>query len=110
MKLPGAARAVVDPAKLQDYLLSPSHPVGRFKAFFFATLGYTARNWDVLQSELLQVARTQDSESVEQSAYGEKFELRATLVGPNGRSSDIITVWIVRGDEDFPRFVTAYPD
>ena len=34
-------RAIVDGAKVHDYLLSPEHPVGRFKAVFFGTLGYT---------------------------------------------------------------------
>jgi Domain of unknown function (DUF6883) len=31
--------------KLRDYLLSRLHPVGRFKAPFFASLGYGADNW-----------------------------------------------------------------
>ena len=35
MKVPQAELAVVDPAKVRDYLLSPEHPVGRFKATFF---------------------------------------------------------------------------
>jgi hypothetical protein len=37
MKLPGADHAIVDGAKARDYLLSPEHPVGRFKAVFFGT-------------------------------------------------------------------------
>ncbi len=49
MRMPGAERAVIDSAKIRDYLLSPSHPVGRFKAVFFASLGYTA--WIVLAGE-----------------------------------------------------------
>jgi hypothetical protein len=36
--LPHAERAIVDPAKLHGYVLSASHPVGRFKARFFAAL------------------------------------------------------------------------
>lgn len=45
MKLPERDRAIIDAEKLRDYLLSPSHPVGRFKAAFFASLGYTQANW-----------------------------------------------------------------
>jgi hypothetical protein len=37
--LPGVDAAVVDPAKIRDYLLSDSHPVGRFKCTFFVVLG-----------------------------------------------------------------------
>jgi hypothetical protein len=43
VRIPNADRAVVDPAKLRDYLLSTTHTVGRFKAAFFCgQLGYSA--------------------------------------------------------------------
>lgn len=29
--------------------------------------------------------------------------------GPAGRAAALITVWIVRRGEDFPRFISAYP-
>jgi len=38
MTLPNADRAVIDPAKIRDYLLAAAHPVGRFKARFFVSL------------------------------------------------------------------------
>ena len=44
MKLPNAARAIVDEAKVRDYLLSPEHPVGRFKARVFRAAGYERDN------------------------------------------------------------------
>jgi hypothetical protein len=37
MKLPNAAQALVDLAKLRDYCLNPAHPRGRHKARVFAT-------------------------------------------------------------------------
>lgn len=52
MKLPNAGRAVIDPAKLRDYLLSPAHPVGRFKAPFFVALGYAQDQWPQLEADL----------------------------------------------------------
>jgi hypothetical protein len=39
VRLPGGERAIIDPEKLRDYVLSRAHPVGRFKAAFFASLG-----------------------------------------------------------------------
>jgi hypothetical protein len=36
--LPDAERALIATEKLRDYLLSPTHAVGRFKAAFFAKL------------------------------------------------------------------------
>lgn len=42
MLLPHAEHAIIERAKLEHYLLSFSHPVGRFKARFFASLGFSA--------------------------------------------------------------------
>jgi hypothetical protein len=39
--LPNADRALIDEARIREYLLSDAHPVGRFKAAFFRSLGFT---------------------------------------------------------------------
>jgi hypothetical protein len=72
MKMPGAQRAVVEPTKVRDYLLSPIHPVGRFKATFFAGIGYSGENWQALQTWLLQVALSDDASLGVASEYGQK--------------------------------------
>ena len=64
MRIPGAERALVDPAKVREYLLSPIHPVGRFKARFFATLGYTGENWLRLLADLSRIALSGDANPV----------------------------------------------
>ncbi len=53
MKLPHRDRAHVPMRKLTNYLLSPSHPVGRSKAPFFRGLGFNASDADALRAELL---------------------------------------------------------
>jgi hypothetical protein len=50
LRIPNADRAVIEPSKLHDYLLSRGHPVGRFKASFFLALGYSAETWRQLAS------------------------------------------------------------
>jgi hypothetical protein len=109
MKLPEAQRAVIAAAKIRDYLLSTSHPVGRFKAPFFARLGYTVADWQRLEQDLLGLADSGDAEPGRQSPYGQKYEIRGTLNGPSGRSASVLTVWIVRFESDVPEFVTAFP-
>ncbi len=44
MKLPGNRDAVVQDGKLADYLLSETHPVGKAKAKYFRSLGYSIAN------------------------------------------------------------------
>jgi hypothetical protein len=109
MKMPGAELAVVDPEKIRDYLLSPTHPVGKFKSVFFATLGYTEENWAELQGVFMKIAGTDVAVPGRFSRFGNKYEISARLTGPSGRSAAVITVWIVKHSDRVPRFVTAYP-
>ncbi len=109
MKLPNGDRAVVEPEKVRNYLLSPTHPVGRFKAAYFAQFGYSQDSWELLCTELATVAAQGQVLEGKFSRFGNKFEIAATLVGPSGASVSIVTVWIVRHGEDVPKFVTAIP-
>jgi len=52
LHIPNAERAVIEPAKLHEYLLSRTHPVGRFKAAFFLALGYSSEDWSQLEADL----------------------------------------------------------
>lgn len=109
MKLPFAERAIVEPEKVREYLLSATHPVGRFKAAFFSVLGYTDENWAELQRDLLRIAADGEAVQGKFSRFGNKYEVPAILTGPSGRSAAVLTVWIVRHGEEIPRLVTAMP-
>lgn len=110
MHIPNAQHAVIEPVKLHAYLLSRTHSVGRFKARFFLALGYSAADWPRLEADLRTQHLSQDATLGERTRHGQKYEIRATLVGPSGRSADVVSAWVVRPREDFPRFVTAYPE
>ena len=108
MQLPNADRAVVDPRKVQDYLLSETHPIGRFKAALFLSLGYSSAQWETLRDDLLGIARAGEAIPGLPSAYGRKYEVDGVLNGPSRRSIPFRTVWIVV-DDNPPKFVTAFP-
>jgi len=109
VRLPNADRAAVEDAKVRDYLLSPTHPVGRFKSVFFVALGFSADQWEILRDALLDLARVGDANPGQASPFGFKFEIRAILRGPSGRQANVVTVWMVSNGQDFPHFVTAFP-
>ena len=109
MRLPGLERAVISTSKTRDYLLSNLHPVGRFKAAFFAALGYSAADWGELAADLRRHAMENEAFATEANQYGQKYQIRGILKGPTGRVAMVVSVWIVLRGEDFPRFVTAYP-
>lgn len=110
MTLPNLDRAVIETEKLRDYLLSDAHPVGRFKAVFFKALGFHRDEWERLRDALLAVAAAHPAQPTSMTAYGRKYEVRGTLRGRNLRSAEVVTVWIMRSSEDFPRLVTVYPE
>ena len=53
MRIPNPRRAIVEPSKLLDYLLSEQHEHGRANARFLGRLGYDTSNWQVLRDDLL---------------------------------------------------------
>jgi hypothetical protein len=110
VRLPNADRAVVEDAKVRDYLLSPSHPIGRFKSVFFLALGFSIEDWRSLRDVLLELGRSGEGLPGQTSPFGQKFEISATLTGPSGRQAKVVTVWMVCHGQDFAHFVTAFPD
>lgn len=109
MKLPSCEHAFVPSAKLADYLLSPTHPVGKSKAQFFAAFGFDAANAADLERQFILIAQTEDVHNTLISSYGKKYVVRGILQATDGRQALIETVWIIGSGEDRPRFVTAYP-
>lgn len=109
MKLPHADRAIVDERKVRDYLLSRSHPIGRFKAAFFARAGFEVENWVELASRLRELAVRGDATRGEAGKYGVKYMIFGILKGPRGPGLEVTTVWLVPAGGGAPRLVTVYP-
>lgn len=109
MRVPNGRSARIDAAKIHDYLLSPVHPIGRFKSDFFTSLGYSRDAWRRLEADLQAHLRDHEVVQTQPNPYGMKYVVRGTLCGPSGAAADVITVWIVLDGESAPRFVTAYP-
>jgi hypothetical protein len=107
--LPNADRAEIDPEKLRGYLLSFTHPIGRFKARFFAALGYVAHEWQVLEADLRIQHLSQEAVPTPPMPYGQSYAIRAILKGPNGDAAAVVSVWFIRSGSSVPHFVTAYP-
>jgi hypothetical protein len=109
VRLPNAEKAIIDPRKIRDYLLSSVHPVGRFKSHFFGRLGFSGETWHEFRRQLEGIALHEDAEISGRTDYGQKYIVRGTIAGMAG-SVKVLTVWIVLDGEDVPRFVTAYPE
>jgi hypothetical protein len=109
MPLPFLDRALIAPARMRDYLLNPEHPVGRAKARFFTSLGFTREGWAELHAALLGHAALGETQAVIPTPFGQKYLIGDTIEGPIGTKAGVVAVWILGEPADGPRFVTAYP-
>jgi hypothetical protein len=109
MLLPDARLALIPVEKLRDYVLSPTHPIGRFKAVFFAQLGFTRPAWQDLERALREQHLSASATLVETTAFGRKYRVAAPLTGPAGRTASVVSVWIIPLESPTPRLVTLYP-
>ena len=108
MKLPNGDRADLG-TKIEDYVLNPRHREGRHKARVFeSVLGITLANGEVLRRAILSAAEnSDDAEPLGNNGHGEVYILRFPVETRRG-SATVLTVWIIRDGEDFPRLITCY--
>ncbi len=109
MALPNRESAYVAQVKLFGYLLSETHPVGRFKARLFLAVGYDAANAQILEQGLIDIAHAEEVTETNPTPYGTMYVIDGTLQTPSGDALRMRTVWIIPTGESNPRLVTAYP-
>lgn len=108
MKLPNGDRAELG-NKIEDYCLNPNHRKGQHKAKLFDNrLGITGNNAEILKSAIRQAAILENAVLRKTNEYGRHYNLKFRLETDTG-SSLILTAWIIRTDEDFPRLTNCYP-
>ena len=108
MKLPHADRAIVDVQKLRDYCLNREHPRGQHKARVFqSALGWTTTSAEDVRRKLLEAVEREEASFLGTDDYGKRYALDFTPQGPAGPVT-VRSLWIIRRDEDFPRFTSCY--
>ena len=106
MKLPPDAQIARE--KLTQYLLV-KRVVGD-KSEFLKQAGYTLDNPQRLEEDIRRQILTQDAVTLERTRYGELFEIRASLAGPNGNILKVKTVWMEEFGTGITKLITLYPD
>jgi filamentous hemagglutinin len=110
MRIPNASQAIVEPAKILQYLLDTSHPVGGAKARFFLSFGFSREEYSVLVRALQRHATDNEVTTMHETAFGPRYEVEGQLVCPDGRRPVIVTVWQFDVGQIAPRLITAYPN
>jgi hypothetical protein len=99
---------IIPDDKLLNYLLLPRKENDKSK--FLNSAGYYIANCDVLARDLRQLVQANVVSDVKASTYGKKYEIRGALNGPNGRTLQVVTIWIRLDATEDIRFVTLFPD
>jgi hypothetical protein len=108
MKLPNSDQAILGD-KLERYCLNSQHLQGKHKALLFdKKLGITLENKARLEQALLQAIKENDAVIYKQDRYGIHYDVKFLLQTERG-SSLILSSWIIRVYETFPRLTNAYP-
>ena len=106
MKL--SADTVISRIKLTDYLLVPRKRNDKSK--WLASVGYTLKNWKLLENDLRNLILSADAIPIEDTEYGQLYEIRRKLFGPNGKNLYVCTIWMTENATDNTKFITMYPD
>jgi hypothetical protein len=106
--IPNAAKAIISPGKLLNYLFSFKHPIGKSKAKFFSKFGYNESTIECFIADERKTIQTQDVLTATSTEYGTKYVITGPMKSPSGVTIEVCTVWVILKGEDTPRFVTAY--
>jgi hypothetical protein len=109
LKLPNSENVVVAEEKIRDYILNPEHINGADKATFFQKFGFTRMHFTVLREALAMHCIENDVLQTIETSYEMKYVIEGAIKSPDNRNPRIRTIWFIENNENYPKFITAYP-
>ena len=106
MKLP--ADAIIAAEKVTHYLLV--RQARGDKSAFLARGGYALENPDQLLHDLRTQLVPLDATPLQSTEFGRFYEIRSPLVGPNGVTLQIRSIWMKENLSGITKFITLIPE
>jgi hypothetical protein len=104
-----ADKAIVSIEKLVKYSLDVNHEVGKNKALLFQSVfGITDQDADCLSKSLCIALPNGKFVKESLSDWGRKITLDLEIIGKNGNTGIVRTVWQYDIGSEIPRLITAY--
>jgi hypothetical protein len=110
MKVPNSANAVIEEGKISQYLLNLDHKRGAAKAKLLHSLGYSAKQWQILERDIRRDHLESDIVEVRETRWGIRYDVVAPLIGPSGDAIMFRSVWQIDLGLDYPRLITMNPE
>jgi len=99
--------AFIAPEKISGYLLV--RQARGDKSGFLARGGYHPGNPERLLKDLREQVLTREATVLAWTKFGLTYEIAATLVGPNGTSLSVRTIWMREHLSRMTKFITLIP-
>lgn len=99
---------IIASEKLTDYLLT--YKKRNDKSQWLAKAGYNIDNWTVLKQDLERQILPMDAKRIEVNAFGQVFEIKGDLIGPNCLPLSVSTIWLKETISGVTKFITMYPN
>jgi hypothetical protein len=99
--------ASIPDEKLTRYLLI--YKARNDKSQFLAQAGFTAQNAESLQTAIRTLVQSSEAIEDRTNEYGTFYEVKGELVGTNGETLVVTTIWLRRQSDGEFQFVTLKP-
>jgi hypothetical protein len=105
------ASGTIDPRKLDDYLLSPTHPKGRHKARLWQSIfGFKPGDRPLLEAHIRSQLHQAKPAEMPPTTTVRRWELVIPrFLGPNGNVGPVRTAWALEPGRNHPHLATAFP-
>ena len=94
---------------MRDYCLGDASEKSRSRRKFFAALGFSAEEWQVLRDALMRQVMAAEVSEARVDEYGTTYRATGPISTPVGKNPVIDTFWIIRKDDPRPQFTSALP-
>ena len=102
------ADTLIAPEKLTQYLLALRRR--NDKSRWLARAGYAQENWQLLEKDLRTQILSLPAIPIDRTPYGQMYEIKGDLIGPNGKSLRVCTIWISETKTNDTKLVTMFPE
>ena len=107
--------AVIEPSKFINYSMDPMNPGNQGKWKAFQMIGFDVSNINSRRKSAKNIIdqirdnlSTVPAKPGKLSRYGQRFEVRISITGPNGRDGTLLTIWQIDRDKENPRLITNW--
>ncbi|WP_019508978.1 DUF6883 domain-containing protein [Pleurocapsa sp. PCC 7319] len=99
--------AIISQPKLTQYLLvfKPRND----KSQFLAQAGFNLDNWQALEAAIRELNLSAEAFPERTNEYGTFYNVNGKLKGVNGFNLSVVTVWLLRQQDNRFQFVTLKP-